>query len=191
MDFTYLAIPISIAVFAVTALAILTPRLLPAHGPRHARTRCECPSCQRTIDLVPANLRRLTGPEQALIAQIRPNDYARPLAEFHCPYCDAYLVYATDTRPPTYLATSVESTTSNICSQCGKPLKRPPWPEGAYDGKLREAPELDDRYGLKCARCHSVVCIACSRTASMGRTVDGSLRCSRCSRGPIDTFHHF
>lgn len=192
IDVLQLAIPISIAIFAIAVIAVLTPRLLPA-GPnrRQASTVTECPSCQHEIDLLPSDLRPLTGPERALVAQVRPHDYERPLAEFHCPYCDAYLVYATDKRPAEYIMTSVESTTSNNCSQCGKPLKRPPWPKGKYDGRLRDAPDLDERYGLTCSRCHSTICIACARIASEHRTEEGTLQCSRCFHKPIDTFHHF
>src|SRR5690606_19301153 len=77
-----------------------------------------------------------------------------------------------------------------VCLECRKPLRIPPWSPGEYDGKVTQAPDLRADYGLECPFCGSLSCVRCAEEATRNRTPDGSLRCPRCRRHPVDRFYH-
>lgn len=195
-DISQLVFPISMAVLAIGVLIVLTPHLLKASGKvstMRQRFDWSCPICQRELTIEPDQLNEIDGPEVALIVRDRPDVHRRPMADYRCPNCEAYHVFAMDKTPPEWLmANPFEAQRgSTLCSQCRVPLARPTWPQGAFDGRVDEAPGVDAKHGLTCSRCDSVVCLGCCRDATRNRTKDGSLLCPRCHRGPVETFFYF
>jgi len=190
-DWTALILPITLAVFAVGVIVVLTPRLLGSK--QEQRIEMTCPICQHSLCRRVGELARLTPNETGFVVRERPEAYGRPLGELHCPSCDSSLVYAVDRFPPEHVVTNAFSATArkNTCNQCRAPLHAPAWPEGAFDGKIGNAPGLDEKHGLVCNHCGATVCVQCSKEASRGRTTEGVLRCPRCFRVPLERFLHF
>lgn len=190
-DWTALILPASVAVFAIGVLVVLTPRLV--RNPRQQRIEFSCPVCQHTLRTAAAELLQVDAQETGFVVRERPEAYGRPLGELKCPKCQSSHVFAIDTSPATFLVTNAVSATAraNTCNQCRAPLKTPPWPHGAFDGKWTEAPKLDAKLGLVCSHCGAVACLACCQEASRGRMAENILRCPRCFRIPMDRFAHF
>ncbi len=190
-DWTALIVPITLAVFAIGVIVVLTPRVV--RSKQDQRIAMMCPLCQHPIRSSVGELARLTPNETGFVVRERPEAYGRPLGELHCPSCEASHVYAVDRFPPEFLVTNPISATArkNSCAQCRAPLRAPAWPRGAFDGRLIEAPKLDPKHGLVCGQCGAIVCVQCSQEASRGRTAENVLRCPRCFRVPMVKFHHF
>lgn len=190
-DWSVLILPITLAAFAVGAIAVLTPYVIKSKAAQVIETPCTV--CQHPLKAVVRDLARLDPQDTGLVVRERPGVYGRPLAELRCPSCRASHIYAVDRAPPEFVVTNAISTTVrlNTCAQCRAPLRRPPWPRGAFDGKLADAPPLDGKLGLVCGNCAAVVCVECCQEASRGRTAENTLRCPRCFRVPIEKFHHF
>lgn len=191
-----LVLPITIAVAAVGILIVLAPRLLRSGKGMQAKGAAfemPCTVCQQTLVVAPADLASIRGPEMALVVRECKGAEGRPLGGYRCPYCEAYHVFAMDTSPPKWLVANPfePQLVTNHCMECRRPLQRPPWPQGEYDGRLNELQDLLPKHGLVCSRCGSICCLECCRDATRGRTADGSLLCPRCFRGPVDKIHHF
>lgn len=191
-----LVLPIAIAVAAAGILIVLTPRLLrkgnvkPFGG---AALEVPCTVCQKRLVIPRADLESISGPEAALVVRECLAAGGRRLGGYRCPYCEAYHVFAMDTSPPKWLIANPfePQRTTNHCMECRKPLQPPPWPQGEYDGRLREAKDLLPKHGLVCSRCGAICCFACCQGVTRGRKDDQSLICPRCFRGPVDKIHHF
>ncbi len=190
-DWTPFILPISVAVFAIGVLAVLTPRLV--RNPRQQKIRFTCPVCQHTLESAVIDLNGVDPQEAGFVVRECPEAYGRPLGEIECPKCSSSHVFAVDTAPATFLVTNAVSATAraNTCNQCRAPLKSPPWPRGAYDGAWAKVPKLDGKYGLVCSHCGAVACLTCCQEASRGRTAENTLRCPRCFRIPMEKFAHF
>lgn len=152
----------------------------------------ECSTCHRRMVIHPNQLVSLSGPEMALCVRVKPDLRGRKLAEFVCPYCDASHAFVLDRRPPEWIGANLYSpqTKTSTCMECGKPLRKAPWPPMLYDGRLHEAPELHPDLGLVCSRCQAVTCVSCVKNATRNRTKDGSLVCPRCQRTPVNRVFH-
>ena len=113
--------------------------------------------------------------------------------EYVCPYCEAAHCFSTDERDPVWLGVNLYTpqARTNHCAECRRPLRRPPWRPGVYDGRLAAAPHIPPDVGLVCSKCGAVCCVACCRDVTRKRTKDGSLLCPRCGRGPLETVYHF
>jgi len=190
-DWTAFILPISVAVFAIGLLAVLTPRLV--RNPRQQRVEFSCPVCQHTLRAAVAEFFRVDAQEMGFVVRECPEAYGRLLGELKCPKCKSSHVFAIDTSPATFLVTNAVSATAraNTCNQCRAPMKSPPWPRGAYDGAWTTAPKLDGKFGLICSHCGAAACLACCQEASRGRTAENTLRCPRCFRIPMEKFAHF
>jgi hypothetical protein len=191
VDWTALILPVSIAVFAIGALIVLTPRVVGTAARQVIKQ--PCPVCQRPLESPVNQLLKVGLHEVGFVVRECPEAYGRPLGELKCPGCKSSHIFAVDTVPATFLVTNAVSATArqNTCNQCRTPLKAPAWRRGAFDGRWREAPGLDPKHGLACAQCGAIACYECCETASRGRTAEGVLRCPRCFRVPMEKFMHF
>ena len=151
-----------------------------------------CSTCRRQLIIHPHQLVTLSSPEMALCVRIQPNLRGRRLAEFVCPYCEASHAFAVDKRTPEWFGANLYSpqAKTSTCMECGKPLRKAPWPPMYYDGRLNEAPELHADLGLVCSRCQAVTCVSCVKDATRKRTKDGSFVCPRCQRAPVNRVFH-
>ena len=140
-----------------------------------------------TEDLVP-----LSPPEQALAVRVQPDVLGKRLAEYVCPHCEAAHCFATKGRRVEWIGVNLyePQTKSAHCVQCKVLLRAPDWAPGRYDGRLHKAPGLEPDHGLVCPLCGAVCCVRCCRDATRNRTEDGSLKCPRCSRHPVDKVYH-
>ena len=152
-----------------------------------------CSVCQRRLVFHRGELEPLSPPELALAVRANRSMAGRRLAEYVCPHCEAAHCFATEGRDPVWLGVNLyePQVFSNHCRECKRPLRRPRWPRGAYDGRLSEIRDLAPDLGLVCPHCKAVCCVACCEDATRKRTKDGSLLCPRCFRGPVETIYHF
>lgn len=152
-----------------------------------------CSVCQGKLSLQRTDMVRLSAVESALLVSEHPDTLGRKLAEIRCPTCEANHCFLVDVNPPVWISTNSYEPQgkSNHCAQCHKPLVRPSWPAGAYDGQIDLAPGLLPLHGLKCPRCAAACCVDCVKDATRNRTADGSLLCPRCYRGPVNEFYYF
>lgn len=153
----------------------------------------KCTLCQAELSLRRSDMAPLSSVEAALLVSEYPDTLHRKLAETRCSTCNANHTFVVDLTPPVWIcANSFEpGGMSNHCAQCHKPLARPDWPVGAYDGQVDLAPGLKPLHGLKCPRCDAACCVECVKDATRGRTADGSFLCPRCYRGPVNQFYYF
>jgi hypothetical protein len=169
-------------------------RRLPSRPRRskHAPLETTCSVCRKPLIFERGELRPLRGEEVGLVVRSHPDIVGRKLGEYTCPYCEAAHCFFIDVRPPQWLGANYAQpqTTSGHCQECRKPLRKPPWPEHAFDGRLQEAPQLAPDLGLICSRCHAVCCVSCCKDATRNRTPDGSFLCPRCFRGPVEAVFH-
>ncbi|MCC6698556.1 MAG: hypothetical protein IT365_23235 [Candidatus Hydrogenedentes bacterium] len=151
-----------------------------------------CTSCNRPLMIAREELIPLSKPEIALCVRVKPELSGMSLAEYVCPYCEASHCLAVTKRTIEWVGANLYSPHRGAarCMDCGKILRTPPWPRGAYDGRLKEAPNLLPDHGLVCSKCQAVVCVACTEKATRNRTKDGSYVCPRCSRSPVDRTYH-
>jgi hypothetical protein len=151
-----------------------------------------CTVCRQDLAIEKSSLRPLAPVERALIVRSRPAAVNYKLAEYVCPHCDASHCFNVTGSVPQYLGANFYAPQQQAayCNECRKRLVSPPWSPGAYDGRLREAPNLSPDYGLECPYCRSTCCIDCCEKHTRRRTRDGSLQCPRCDRGPLSTFFH-
>jgi hypothetical protein len=192
-------LPLAFAIAGTVLVLALTLRARLASGTSSAGLiadaasfQMRCGICQKDLVIHPNQLVKLSGPELALSVRVKPKLVGRPLAEYVCPYCEASHCFAVDVRPPECVGTNLylPRGAGALCMECGKPLRKPPWPIGYFDGRLNEAPELHPDYGLICSRCQAVTCVACVKDATRNRTKDGSFVCPRCMRSPVTGVFH-
>jgi hypothetical protein len=152
----------------------------------------ECSVCHWALRVDRKELRPLEPVERALIVRSMPAAVKYKLAEYVCPHCEAAHCFNVTSGTPQYLGVNFYEPQQQaaFCNECHKRLASPPWSPGAYDGRLREAPNLNPDYGLECPYCRSICCVACCEKHTRRRTPDGSLQCPRCDRGPQDQFFH-
>lgn len=152
----------------------------------------ECSECCKAMVVAVEQVRELSPSERGLVVRDYPHVAGRPLGEYLCPHCQAAHCFATDTPVLEWIAANCYSpqTKTGRCLECRKMLRTPPWPRGAYDGRLRDAPRMEPDYGLQCPYCKSVVCIACAERVGHGRDQDAAYTCPRCRRKPISTMYH-
>ncbi|MBI2433679.1 MAG: hypothetical protein HYV26_12505 [Candidatus Hydrogenedentes bacterium] len=147
-----------------------------------------CSICQRPMAFQTAELRPLQGVEVALVVSARADVTGHKLAEYTCPYCEAAHCFVLDRKGPRWLGANImqPEVKASVCLECRKPLRRPPWPAEAYEGKLPNIPQISGDIGLVCQHCHAVCCVACCEKTTRGRAA-GALLCPRCFRAPINT----
>lgn len=198
-DFEWACAIAGTAVFAGVAIAVAVRMLRLMRGGdapllrnRDGSFNTACAVCGARADVRPESLARLSAAEKALVVRERPEAIGKNLVEFVCPECDAAHCFSLGRASMQLIGVNLyEGQHFQVqCKECRKPLEPPPWPLGAYDGAVNEAPgELDD-FGLQCPFCGAVTCVACCRTTTRNRTGDGSLLCPRCYRGPLERFYH-
>ncbi len=150
-----------------------------------------CSHCQKQMHITTAELRPMLAVAVGLSVRDNPSLAGRKLAEYTCPHCDTEHIFTVDKRTPEWISANSFSPQrkGTRCLNCSKPLRTPPWGEGAYDKRLKEAP-LEPDYGLQCSKCDAIVCVQCTINATKNRTKDGSFVCPRCFRSPVErTFH--
>lgn len=151
-----------------------------------------CNVCQHPIVMAIQDLQPLEGSDIGLAVRAIPALAGRKLAEYVCPYCEADHCFAVDGGQPEWVGVNLYSPQAKgaQCMECRKPLVRPPWPQGQYQGAPLTAPNVSPDYGLVCSRCGAICCVACVKNATRNRTTDGSLLCPRCHRSPVDTYFY-
>lgn len=151
-----------------------------------------CAVCAAATEVRPDALIRLSPAEKALVVRERPAAVGKDLVEFVCPYCDASHCFSADRHAMELVGVNLyQGQQFQVqCKECRTALDLPPWPPGAYDGRVDSAPGDLDRLGLVCPFCGATSCVSCCRTSTRNRTGDGSLLCPRCYRGPLDHFFH-
>lgn len=147
-----------------------------------------CSICQKTLVFHQDELELLSAVECALAVREKPDLVGRKLAEYVCPYCEAAHCFVISGKRMQWVAANLyepQETTAR-CAECQKPLRRPPWPPGQYEGKLGEAPALAPDYGLVCSLCHAVCCVQCCVNLTRAGVREGKWTCPRCSRQSTD-----
>lgn len=151
-----------------------------------------CAVCGESVEVSSESLSTLSPAEKALVVRERPNVIGQNLVEFACPACDASHCYSVRRNAMAYVGVNLYQGQhfQTNCKECQKRIKKPVWPDRAYDGKVNQAPgDLTD-LGLQCSLCGAICCVDCCKRATRNRTSDGTLLCPRCFRGPNDHFWH-
>lgn len=151
-----------------------------------------CRICQQEVFFTRQQLRRLSPEEKALAVSAKPALIGKNLLDLECPHCRASLVFVSDASRTDWVGVNLfkPQNVSARCQECGAILQTPPWPPGAYDGHLEDAPELPEKIGLQCSRCQSVCCVTCCKRHARGHAHNVKLICPRCSRYPIDHLYY-
>lgn len=179
----------------VVVLLILVLRARPKSPKKRALRgsfQLTCNVCQHELVIETQDLQLLVGTDIGLAVRAIPKIVGRKLADYTCPYCEADHCFAIESGKPEWVGVNLYSPQSagSQCLDCRKPLRRPPWPKGQYKGRPLEAPNPSPDYGMVCARCDSVCCVACVKKATRNRTTDGTLLCPRCHRSPVDEYFY-
>lgn len=186
------------ALLVLTAVGALTAGLWRVWRARPRTPKLEpetvqmtCSVCQRRLVFSRADLDPLSPPEMALVVRSHPHTLRRPLAEYVCPYCEAAHCFATDAPRVEWIGVNIyqPQNTSAQCCECRRVLARPPGGPSGTTQRVEEPAALPIDYGLKCPHCGSVCCVECCRKAARGRVTDGSFRCPRCFRKPVDRLY--
>ena len=189
------AILATAAVAVTGVLAVAGAVLLRRGGGAKSKRafKFQCPTCQASLNISAADWRPLEMFEMSLIVSVEPGAGGMDIVEYRCPNCEAAHYFSMLEKGPAYVTTNAFEPLKNTtcCIDCRRPFVRPTWPEGAYDGRVEEAPDLEDGHGLTCSRCGAACCVACVKKATRNRTEDGSFLCPRCHRGPVEAFFHF
>jgi hypothetical protein len=151
-----------------------------------------CDICRRDMVFHRDDLVVLSPVEKGLAVRGDPSVHGKNLREYVCPYCEATHLFSVDGKEPVWAGVNLygpQELTAN-CRECGKRLRRPPWPKGEYDGHLQQVKPLEKDYGLHCERCGAVCCVKYCQVMTRNLTEDGSLLCPRCTRGPLAKFFH-
>ncbi|PCJ57735.1 MAG: hypothetical protein COA73_10450 [Candidatus Hydrogenedentota bacterium] len=191
-----LILPLTLVFAALLIIGLLTPRVLKDTSQRVKKGKSfekSCPTCQKIMTVPRNKIRPLRNVETALVVQIEPNLEQRLMGEFRCPHCESAHIFLLDTTPPHLVISDPgePQTNTNQCTNCHKPLLKATWPRNEYEGRVLEAPDLQPKHGLICARCDAVCCVECVKDATRNRTKDGSLLCPRCHRAPVDKIYTF
>jgi hypothetical protein len=151
-----------------------------------------CSVCQKEMVVHPNSMAPLSGPECALVARTLPKTVGKKILEHICPYCESSHYFLIEGKRIEWLGANLYSPQVNtsLCMECRRPLRRPPWPAGAFDGHLQDAPALAPEYGLVCERCKAVCCVECCTKATRNRTNNGTYHCPRCARSDVKVMFH-
>lgn len=189
------------AAFIVSGCALVV-LLLARRSPRppDARTGqqlaapplASCTVCHKELTFGVADLRIISPQERGLVARARPDLVGKKLAEYICPHCEAAHCFVVVRARALWVGANFyePQRAGAVCLECRKPLRKPPWKEGEYDGRLEAAPVLDPAYGLICSRCGALCCVACCAKMAHARTQDTRWVCPRCFRYPIEKVFH-
>jgi hypothetical protein len=156
-------------------------------------TEMPCPTCERELVIARGELVELPGPEMALVVRSVKTAAGRKLGEFVCPHCSSAHCFIMDSGKLAYVGTNLYEPQAHdsTCHHCRRPLRKPVWAVGAYDGRLDEAPTVPLDYGLTCSQCTALSCVNCCRERSQVLQLDdGITACPRCSHAPVDTVYH-
>lgn len=191
------SIIISVAglVLAVVVMLVIAPSMAKESSDRKKEKNVyvhTCPDCQSEVRIIQGGLKHLDPADAAMIVRLVPDAPMYHIGETRCPKCQSWLAFRIDQWPPGFLTVNATEghVATNSCTQCRKPLRKPEFPKGAYDGESAALAKLPIDIGLICSRCNALNCVACVVDATRGRTKDGSLLCPRCYRGPVDKVHH-
>lgn len=150
-----------------------------------------CTECGRETAFSKQATTALESAERGMIMRALPSVTSRKLVSFDCPHCKATHYFAMDKRTPQWLGADLFSPQKGgaRCQECRKPFRQPTWDASQYAGRLCDAPDMRIDYGLVCARCGSHVCVECANAVTREKQPDGSLKCPRCGRFPVDRFY--
>lgn len=151
-----------------------------------------CAVCGASAHVTAEALEPLSSAEKALVVRERPSVIGQNLVEFACPSCDASHCYHALRQSMVLVGVNLyqgQHFQAN-CKECQKHIVRPPWRQGAFDGKVDQAPGDLSSMGLQCNHCGAICCVDCCTQATRNRTADGTLLCPRCFRGPNSRFYH-
>ncbi len=151
-----------------------------------------CACCGESTEVPASALATLSSAEKALVVRERPGIVGQHLVEFPCPACDASHCYSARRHSMTFVGVNLyqgQHFQAN-CKECQRLIVAPPWRKGAFDGNVEGAPGDLSALGLTCQFCGAICCVPCCRDATRNRTVDGTLLCPRCFRGPNNQFCH-
>ena len=191
--------PATVAFAAAGVMVVLWLSLRPRRAakpqiPRGsaATLQLDCSVCRKEMVVHQHSMAPLSGPECALVARTKPETVGKKLLEHICPYCESSHYFLVEGKRMEWIGANLYSPQSSTahCMECRRPMRKPPWPSGAFDGRLLEAPALAPDYGLVCDRCKAVCCVECCTKATRNRSVDGTYRCPRCARGDVKTMFH-
>ncbi|MBI5095300.1 MAG: hypothetical protein HZB26_23055 [Candidatus Hydrogenedentes bacterium] len=191
--------PVTIAFAIVGALLVLwltsrTRRVEKRAGgeQRDGTLQMACTVCQKEMVVHRNGMAPLSGPECALVARTFPKSVGRKLGEHLCPYCESSHYFLLDGKHMEWLGANLYSpqTNTSLCMECRRPLRKPPWPAGAFDGRIQEAPALAPEFGLVCERCGAVCCVECCTKATRNRSKNGAYHCPRCARADVKKIFH-
>ncbi|MFO7973474.1 MAG: hypothetical protein R6V12_02430 [Candidatus Hydrogenedentota bacterium] len=148
----------------------------------------ECSECQQMLVIPSRELTPLTGAEMGLVVGSRPQLVGRKLAEYVCPHCEASHCFAIDRKPPVWVGVNLYApqSKSNRCQECRRRLRIPGWIADPEKDYVKNAPDVQPDYGLVCARCGAVCCVACVAQYSRQDVRAEGARCPRCGRSPVD-----
>jgi len=151
-----------------------------------------CSVCREELVFQESELISLSPQERALVVRVKPDLVGKNLREYVCPHCEAGHCFVGERSRLRWVGANLyqPQAGTKCCFECRKPLVKPPWAVGAYDGRLEEAPVLAPDYGLVCSRCGAVCCVACCSKMARARTNETKWVCPRCFRYPIETVFH-
>ena len=162
-------------------------------GPDGARLQeMTCTVCHKQLYFESHHLEPLSPPETVLAVRAHPRLVGKKLAEYVCPYCEAAHCFVSEARFFEWIGVNLyepRQKTAN-CLECGKPLRRPSWPQGAYGGHPKQALVIEHDHGLRCPHCNAMCCYACCENNTRERVADENLTCPRCFRAPMTQFFH-
>jgi len=190
-----LAVIMGCAVLALLLVAAIVFFARPTGAPSRRLGKImfvSCPVCKHEFEVFPGSMRPLTNVEIGLAVSAMPHLLGKQFVECECPRCDAALCFEVQHDRLRLAGSNIYTAHDRpgLCQNCQRPLATPPWPAGAYDGKLKEGLDIGPGIGLVCGRCGARCCYSCVQKATRGRTNGGALICPRCSRSPVDKVFH-
>ncbi len=152
-----------------------------------------CTLCQKAMAFTQNEIKPLTGIEKGMVVASIPEARRRPLGFHECPHCGADHYFLLGKGLPQWAGSNlyVAQDKQATCIQCLRPLRKPPWPNGAYEGRPGDAPSQAIDFGLHCSRCGAVVCIECARRSTREPAPGGIMVCPRCFRPSLNAYYYF
>jgi hypothetical protein len=182
---------VSCALLALLLAAAIVLLTAPANARSTKRGRTmpvTCPVCGHAFEVSPESMRSMTNVEIGLAVSSMPDLAGKSLVECVCPRCESALCFEEQHNQLRFAGSNIYTAHDRpgLCQNCQRPLATPPWPVGAYEGKLKEGLDISPDIGLVCARCEARCCYSCVQNATRNRTKGGALICPRCFRTPVD-----
>jgi len=161
-------------------------------APKGKQVSFECTVCHHKDILYPKALLELPAPEMALAVRSYPSYASKRFVEHVCTGCQTPHWFLRKGSKLQWVGIDKDAahTSTGACTDCGTRFQSPPWPRGQYDHRVLSAPAPQPDLGLICPRCHTHVCLECTKTFSKHHAPKGELWCPRCGRPPMDTFWH-